>query len=99
MMKWTHDAIHVYLQRFEVGDTITIRPYDSSTNKLLERHGLAAGENEIKGDKQEIEQCIITNAGRSQVERPAAIHKHSDEVVLILVKHLLTQTKPLALNG
>ena len=53
-------------------------------------HDLEAGESEIKDDKQELEQCIIINAGRSQVERPAAIHKHSGEVVLILVMHLLT---------
>ena len=38
--EWTHEIIHVYLQRFEVGDTITIRPYDSSTNKLLDAMAL-----------------------------------------------------------
>ena len=34
--EWTHEIIHVYLQRFEVGDTITIRPYDSGTKKMMD---------------------------------------------------------------
>ena len=34
--EWTHEIIHIYLQRFEVGDTITIRPYDSGTKKMMD---------------------------------------------------------------
>lgn len=34
--EWTHEIIHVYWQRFEVGDTITIRPYDSGTKKMMD---------------------------------------------------------------
>ena len=32
----THEIIHVYWQRFEVGDTITIRPYDSGTKRMMD---------------------------------------------------------------
>ena len=35
-VEWTHEIIHIYLQRFEVGDTITIRPYDSGTKKMMD---------------------------------------------------------------
>ena len=34
--EWVHDSIHIYLQRFEVGDTITLRPYDSAAKKQME---------------------------------------------------------------